>query len=86
MQSSHPVSETSRILGTTDYTVRRLIKSRKLRAVKVGNQWRVLQSDLDAFLDAGANRPASPDHDEAPSHRCGHAPTQEHIATGVGAV
>ena len=55
--NAFPVSETSRILKTSNFTIRRLIKSKELRAVKVGGQWRVLKADLQAYLPEKANRP-----------------------------
>ena len=42
-------------------TVYRLIKAGKLPAVRIGRQWRIRKSDLDAWLDsqrAGGHRPA----------------------------
>jgi len=57
MQASLSVAEASRILSTTELTVRRWINSKQLRAIKVGRQWRVLPDDLEAFMGAGANRP-----------------------------
>ena len=55
---SLPVAEMSRILNTTQFAVRRLIRSQQLRAVKVGGQWRVLTADVQEFLDTMANRPS----------------------------
>src|SRR5437868_3164691 len=58
---SYPVGETSRILSTSDFTVRRLIRSKQLRAVRIGGQWRILAEDLHAFLEGCANRLREPD-------------------------
>jgi len=55
--NSFPVAEASRILSTSDFTIRRLIRAKELRAVRVGGQWRVFEEDLQAYLDQCANRP-----------------------------
>jgi excisionase family DNA binding protein len=55
--SSLSIVETSRMLKTSAFTIRRLIKSRELRAVKVGGQWRVFEEDLQDYLADKANRP-----------------------------
>jgi excisionase family DNA binding protein len=52
-----PIAETSRMLKTSDFTIRRLIKSRELRAVKVGGQWRVFEADVEEYLAEKENRP-----------------------------
>lgn len=57
--SSYPVSVTAKALNTTEFTIRRLIKSKQLRAVRIGGQWRILAEDLEAYLNAVANRPRS---------------------------
>ncbi len=41
-------------------TVYRLIKAGKIPAVRVGRQWRFRRSDLDAWLERQAARPARP--------------------------
>lgn len=58
------VKEVAEILRTTILTVRELIKSKKLAAVKVGKEYRILRSEVDRFLGKGtedasrdANRP-----------------------------
>ncbi len=55
--NSYPVAETSRILNTSDFTIRRLIKTKQLRAIRIGGQWRVFEDDLRNYLDGCANRP-----------------------------
>jgi excisionase family DNA binding protein len=41
-------------------TVYRLIKAGKIPAVRVGRQWRFRKSDIDAWLESQAPRPARP--------------------------
>jgi len=55
--NSYPVSVTAKVLNTTEFTIRRLIKSKQLRAVRIGGQWRILAEDLESYLNAAANRP-----------------------------
>jgi excisionase family DNA binding protein len=55
--NSFPVSETSRLLNTSDFTIRRLIKTKELRAVRIGGQWRIFEEDLRAYLSGRENRP-----------------------------
>lgn len=38
------------ILGYEISTIRRWIKDKRLRAVKIGSEWRVARSDLRAFI------------------------------------
>jgi len=52
-----PIAETSRMLKTSDFTIRRLIKSKQLRGVKVGGQWRIFEADLEEYLAEKENRP-----------------------------
>lgn len=42
------------ILGVTDETVRAEIKRGRLPAIRVGRCYRVLESDLDAYITAAA--------------------------------
>ena len=44
------VEETARILKISPFTVRELLKAGELPGRKVGRQWRILQTDLQAFL------------------------------------
>jgi len=57
MLSALSITKVSRALDISENTTRRLIKSGKLRASRVGQQWRVFQSDLDAYLTERSNRP-----------------------------
>lgn len=50
--------DVARILDVHVQTVRSLIKSRELRAVKRGNRYYIRRSWLEEFLDDGAQVPA----------------------------
>ena len=50
------VHETADFLKIRESTVRSLINERRLRAVKIGKEWRIAQVDLLAFLNENANR------------------------------
>ena len=52
------IHEVADLLKVKESTVRTWIKDRDLRAVKFGREWRVIQKDLEAYLDEHANRPA----------------------------
>ena len=45
------------LLNASAYTVRGYAKSVALRGSKPGKRWLFEQSDVDAFLEAGENRP-----------------------------
>lgn len=49
------VDETAAILRTSPYTVRRLLRNKEIRAVHVGNRWRVNRVALMRY--AGIDRP-----------------------------
>ena len=50
------VHDAADLLKVTEGTVRSLINSKKLRAVKVGKEWRIAEVDLINFLNSNANR------------------------------
>jgi excisionase family DNA binding protein len=50
--------ETSRILRVSTVTVMRAIRAGKLKAIRVGGQWRIFPSDLLRYVDS-ATIPAS---------------------------
>jgi excisionase family DNA binding protein len=54
--TTHDIAD---ILKVNEATVRGWIKSGDLRAVDIGREWRVAQIDLEAFLNAHANRSAA---------------------------
>ena len=56
-RSALSITKISRILDVSENTTRRLITSGKIRASRVGQQWRVFQSDLDIYLTERSNRP-----------------------------
>jgi excisionase family DNA binding protein len=45
-------NEVAQILGISPFTVRRYIQTRKLKAVKLENSYRIRQSHLDDFIRA----------------------------------
>lgn len=49
----HTIPETAQILKVSVKTVRRMIDARELLACRVGQQLRINDSDLRAFLNAG---------------------------------
>lgn len=52
------VHDVSTVLKISEETVREWIHAKELRAIKFGREWRVAVRDLEAFLNARANRPA----------------------------
>jgi excisionase family DNA binding protein len=68
--NSFPVSETSRLLDTSDFTIRRLIKAKELRAVRIGGQWRIFEEDLQAYLNDRDNRPRETVAGSCCTHSC----------------
>ena len=53
------ISQVAKELGVGRKVVAELITSGALRASRVGKQWRIRREDLDAYIDANANREAS---------------------------
>ena len=50
------VHDTAEMLKVKESTVRTWIREKKLRAIKFGREWRVTMVDLEAFLNAHANK------------------------------
>ena len=50
------VREVAEMLKVKETTVRTWIRERKLRAVKVGKDWRVAVVDLESFVNEHANK------------------------------
>ena len=50
------VHDAAVFLQIRESTVRALIKDKRMRAVKIGKEWRITQVDLLAFLNENANR------------------------------
>lgn len=48
--------EVAELLRVREQTVRGWIRSRDLRAVSIGREWRISRRDLEAFLARHANR------------------------------
>jgi len=46
----YTILEAANLLKVSDDTIRRLIKSGELDAVKVGNQWRIKKESVDKLL------------------------------------
>jgi excisionase family DNA binding protein len=46
----YTIIEACKLLKVSDDTIRRLIKSGQLEAVKVGNQWRIKKESIDKLL------------------------------------
>ncbi len=47
----YTLKEVEEILSVTRKTIYNWLKSGKLKAVKVGRQWRVKKEDLEAFIN-----------------------------------
>ena len=52
------VHEVADLLKVKESTIRQWIKADDLRAIKFGKEWRVAHKDLEAYLNAHANKPA----------------------------
>lgn len=50
------VHDAADFLQVRETTVRGLINDKRLRAVKVGKEWRIDPADLQSFLNENANR------------------------------
>ncbi|HYE48301.1 MAG TPA: helix-turn-helix domain-containing protein [Azospirillaceae bacterium] len=50
------VHEVADLLKVSEDTIREWIHGKSLRAIKFGREWRVAVRDLEAFLNAHANR------------------------------
>lgn len=44
-------------LQVNERTVTQWLRKNHLRGFKIGKEWRVSEADLQAFLEAGANKP-----------------------------
>ncbi len=51
------IHEVADLLKMKESTVRSWIRDGELRAIKMGRDWRVAVKDLEAYLDAHANKP-----------------------------
>ena len=50
------VHDAADFLKVRESTVRALINDKRLRAIKIGKEWRIAQKDLLSFLNENANR------------------------------
>lgn len=53
MERVYTTEEVADALRVSVFTVRRLLNSGRLHGFKVGKDWRITESDLQAFIDAG---------------------------------
>ena len=52
MEKYYTIDEVAELLKVSKMTLYRYIKSKKLPAIKLGKEYRVSASDLQAFLDS----------------------------------
>lgn len=52
----YTIEQISDILKVTKRTIYNYIKSKDLKAVKIGKYWRVKHSDLEEFINTGTNK------------------------------
>lgn len=57
------VHQVAELLNMRESTVRSWINEGQLRAIKFGRDWRISQRDLEAYLNAHANRAPVDDAD-----------------------
>lgn len=50
MEKVHTVKQAAKLLQVSIVSIRRYIKSNKLRASKLGKDYRILESDIEKFL------------------------------------
>ena len=50
------LQETADLLKLSEATLRGLIKTEDVRAIRIGREWRIAVRDLEESLDARANR------------------------------
>ena len=55
MENLYTVREVAKYLGIKEATVRMYITKKQLAAVKMGREWRILESDLKKFIDDKKN-------------------------------
>lgn len=49
------IHDVAQQLNVDERTIRELIRKNELRAIKVGKEWRVAETDLDAYVASHAN-------------------------------
>jgi len=50
------IKETAKTLRISEATVRRFIASGEIRAVKVGEQWRIIEAEIERIKNEGTGR------------------------------
>lgn len=58
------VSQAAKYLKVCDKTILRLINTKKITASKVGNRWRIKNTDIDKYIRDTANSSDRGDNDE----------------------
>lgn len=58
------VSQAAEYLQVCDKTILRLIKTKKITASKIGNRWRIKNSEIDKYIRNTANNSDRGDNDE----------------------
>lgn len=61
MEKIYSLVQVAEYLQASRITLYNYIKSGKLKAFKVGGNWRVTESDLEAFINANRNTAAEDD-------------------------
>lgn len=56
MDELYTVEQAAEYLKVSSKTIRRLIKSEKLLASKVGGAWRIRKNDIENYLDKTRNK------------------------------
>jgi excisionase family DNA binding protein len=55
----YTIAQTSQYLKVSEKTVYRLISSKQIIASRVGNAWRIKESDIEEYLKNNNNDPAN---------------------------
>lgn len=55
MEKLYSINEVIELLQVTQRTVYNYIKANQLKAVKIGSQWRIKESELNRFLNQGTD-------------------------------
>ncbi|MCR9070291.1 MAG: helix-turn-helix domain-containing protein [Alphaproteobacteria bacterium] len=50
------VHDAAKMLQVQEATVRSWIRDKRIRAIKLGKEWRIAQEDLEAFLNKNTNQ------------------------------
>ena len=55
LQMYRPI-EIARILRVSSVTIGRAVRDGRLKAIRVGGQWRILGADVQAYIEIGTQR------------------------------